>query len=172
MTTVTCERKAALQQWVDGIIKAIAQQENALEFDLETAGIFGLMMMGEEEMQKHFEAGTDPAMGHEPFLVQILLKRLDLWNVPRTRAAEVMCSLGLNSPGQAVMMAAILKRLYEVQSPKPEKMTAAHIELLLQGGTLSEKFMGEWWDKQKGEACHLGKVDNLLDVVIGSDFQN
>ena len=168
----TEERKLALHSWVDGIIKSIAQDEDSLEFEIETAMLFGPMMVGEEELQKHFEAGTDPEIGNEPFLIQVMLKRLDLWGVPRTRAAEIMAGLGLNTPGESVMVAAILKRLYEVQNPKPEKLTAAHVELLFQGGTLNQDFMGEWWDKQKGTSCGIGKCDNLLDIVLGSDFQN
>ena len=173
MNTVTekSEFSVAACKWADEAIKAVASEESAIDFDVETVMVVATLLNNEDLLQKEYDEGTDPGKGEEPFNIKVMIGRLNALNVPRTRAAEIIAGLGLQTPGEAVMMAVMLKRLYELQDPKPERLTAIHIENFLSGGTLNQDFCGKLWDKQKGYALGL-ECDNLLDRITATDLEN
>lgn len=171
MSNTTETRKNAIKSWADSFIQSLAQNKSAIEFDPEAAMITIAMTLQEDEVQVAYETGNDPGLDQEPLLMATLINKLNVLKVPRTRSAEIIASLGINTRREAIMMAAVLKRVYEIQSPKPEKLTAGHVGCLLSGGTIREDFNNRMWSLQKG-VCSENCCDNLLDSIIPSDFEN
>lgn len=165
------EFAVAACKWADEAIKEVASKEASLDFDVEAIMLIANMLNYEDRLQEEYDNNTDPGKGEEPFNMKVLIGRLDALKVPRTRAAEIIAGLGLQTPGEAVMMAVMLKRLYELQDPKPERITGIHVENFLSGGTLNSEFCNALWDKQKGYTLGLN-CDNLLDRITATDLEN
>ena len=163
--------KTAAKQWADNFLTRVSKENGAIEFDAETSLISAHLTWKEAQIQREYDEGNDPGKDEEPGLLRILTDRLDFLKLPRTRATEIIAVLGVNTPGQAVMMAAVLKRLHEIQTPKQEKLTALRLDCLLSCGTITQEFFQEMWDLQKGYTCGI-HCDNLLDVITSTDLEN
>lgn len=160
------------KKWADAFIMKLTHDEEFIDESPETSAIMGTFAAQEPIMQLLYDQGLDLGLLlEEPFLLQVFIARLNHLQVPRTRAAEIAAVLGVNTPEEAVMMAVLLKRIYETQDPKPERLTTMHIECLLSAGTVSRTLNEEMWEAQKGYNLGL-PVDNLLDVVTAEDFEN
>lgn len=160
-----------VKNWADDFLCQLSLRDTSLDLNVDCVVLSSTIAAKEDKLQEAFDNGTDPGKGNEPFLMKVLMSRLDGLGVKRTRAADVIATLGINSPGEAVMVAALMKRMLEVQPVKPEKVTAGLMMTLLEGYTIKESLFIRMWEKQKGYVCGVS-CDNLLDIATPADFEN
>jgi len=175
------ERKALVKTWADHAVGGI--KENTLDFEEKADSIISQIVLKEHVIQYAHEqdidlGGGDENTDHRLFAMKLMIMHLDRFEVPRTRAVEVIAALGIHDGAEALVMAGILAKLFaDNQSTRVECLKAKPLEVLLsrpnfdciERGTISQAYLRGLYTSSL--IYDSGVKVSLLDIAKASDFR-